>query len=587
LSTTVVATPDFQSTRRRSPDPHATRSAAMAGPTASTPAGNTTVAPTVFPFPVDTLRGVAAHAGVPLGELSLLEVTPASCALTAAVLDYAALQAPPDTPPSTRGDPPPRRAMWVNPSCAAASPPVPAHEDDADATVNAVAAAAADAATAAMIDAVLGGDDTAARAVARKALKAGGGERHVKAEAGLGVTAVTWPPPPSLTAKGVRASMRASMRGGEAAADGGGAGAQGATADEADGAGDGNGASDASGTVYVVAHAVGPPVYAPSVGAPTLYRSVVLASASADGEAALAAFADGVVQWHLAVNETKPTRVRFRLFRFSASPCATTGRWMPDGHHPGRPLSSVVLPDGMAREVVTDVLSFLSPTTKTWYRHHGLPYRRSYLLHGVPGSGKTSLIVALASTFELTACFLTVTSGRFNNQLLASALRSLPPRALLILEDVDALFRDGRSVTAAAGEMTFSGLLNALDGLAAADSVLVVLTTNAAVGELDPALIRGGRVDRLWAFGPPTTAQLGDLFRSYYPRADAGVAAAFGAALEAGLGREGVSMAAAQQLFIRCRGGSAADAVAAVPSFCLEYRARQSQEGATGTAQAS
>ncbi|OSX73062.1 hypothetical protein BU14_0381s0003 [Porphyra umbilicalis] len=540
----------------------------MAGPTTSAPAGGTAVASTVFPFPVDTLRGVAAHAHVPFGELSLLEVIPSSCALTAAVLDYAALQAPPDAPRLARGDLPPRRALWINPSCSTVPPP-PAHKDDADATVDAATAAAADAATAKIIDAVLGGDDTAARSVARKSLQAGGGEPRIKAGAGLGVTAVSWPPPPSLTARAVRASMQ-----------GGGAGAQGATADGADGPGEDNGAADASGTIYVVAHAVGPPVYVPSAGAPTLYRSLVLASASADGEAALAAFVDGVVQWHMAVNKTKPTRLRFGLYRFSASPCSTMGRWLSDGHHPGRRLSSVVLPDGMARDVVTDVLSFLSPTTKTWYRHHGLPYRRSYLLHGVPGSGKTSLIVALASTFQLTACFLTVTSGRFNNQLLGSALRSLPAHALLVLEDVDALFGGGRKATAAAGEVTFSGLLNALDGLAAADSVLVVLTTNMAVGDLDPALIRGGRVDRLWAFGPPTGAQLGDLFRSYYPGADAEVAASFGAAMEAGLG-PGVSMAAAQQLFIRCRGGSAADAVAAVPSFCVEYRARRSEEGAT------
>lgn len=33
---------------------------------------------------------------------------------------------------------------------------------------------------------------------------------------------------------------------------------------------------------------------------------------------------------------------------------------------------------------------------KQWYAERGIPYRRGYLLHGVPGSGKTSLIHALA-----------------------------------------------------------------------------------------------------------------------------------------------------------------------------------------------
>jgi chaperone BCS1 len=36
-----------------------------------------------------------------------------------------------------------------------------------------------------------------------------------------------------------------------------------------------------------------------------------------------------------------------------------------------------------------------------WYAERGIPYRRGYLLHGVPGSGKSSLIHALAGELGL------------------------------------------------------------------------------------------------------------------------------------------------------------------------------------------
>ena len=31
-----------------------------------------------------------------------------------------------------------------------------------------------------------------------------------------------------------------------------------------------------------------------------------------------------------------------------------------------------------------------------WYIDRGIPYRRGYLLHGVPGCGKSSIVAAIA-----------------------------------------------------------------------------------------------------------------------------------------------------------------------------------------------
>mmetsp|Transcript_23189 Transcript_23189/g.59226 ORF Transcript_23189/g.59226 Transcript_23189/m.59226 type:complete len:439 (-) Transcript_23189:395-1711(-) len=75
------------------------------------------------------------------------------------------------------------------------------------------------------------------------------------------------------------------------------------------------------------------------------------------------------------------------------------GYWARVGSRPIRPLSTVVLPGGQAQGLLADCVEFLG--SEAWYAHHGIPYRRGYLLYGAPGTGKTSLVTALAGALGL------------------------------------------------------------------------------------------------------------------------------------------------------------------------------------------
>jgi len=198
------------------------------------------------------------------------------------------------------------------------------------------------------------------------------------------------------------------------------------------------------------------------------------------------------------------------------------GFWQRVSRVVARPVSSVVLPAEDSEKIVKDMEEFLSEETSDFYQQHGIPYKRSYLFYGVPGAGKTSMIQALAGKFGRNVCYLSPTHPELDDDSLKSAIEKVPENAVVILEDVDALFGKGREKKIQNSPLTFSGLLNALDGVGNHSGVIFILTTNFK-DQLDSALIRDGRVDVRLKFDYCTPEQIEKIFESYYPVAGRGV----------------------------------------------------------------
>ncbi|EGN97067.1 hypothetical protein SERLA73DRAFT_111855 [Serpula lacrymans var. lacrymans S7.3] len=211
----------------------------------------------------------------------------------------------------------------------------------------------------------------------------------------------------------------------------------------------------------------------------------------------------------------------------------TYGCWRWNGARQKRPMSSIVLQPGVKDMLLADCKDFLC--SEDWYAERGIPFRRGYLLHGVPGSGKTSLIHSLAGELGLDIYVVSLSSKGMSDNTLTTLMGHVPSRCILLLEDLDAAFtrsvsRDSSSTgapTAASSTtnpaetndgstLSLSGLLNSLDGVAAAEGRLLFATTN-HIERLDPALSRPGRMDVWVNFTHATKWQAEGIFKCFFP----------------------------------------------------------------------
>ncbi|KAK9731855.1 BCS1 N terminal [Popillia japonica] len=204
---------------------------------------------------------------------------------------------------------------------------------------------------------------------------------------------------------------------------------------------------------------------------------------------------------------------------------AMGSEWRPFGHpRKRRPISSVVLDQGVSERILSDCKEFIS--NPSWYMDRGIPYRRGYLLHGPPGCGKSSYITALAGELEFGICVLNLSERGLTDDRLNHLLSVAPVQSIILLEDIDAAFvsREDTPVQKAAYEglnrVTFSGLLNCLDGVASTEARIVFMTTN-YLERLDPALIRPGRVDLKEYIGWCSPYQIEQMYLRFYKNGNA------------------------------------------------------------------
>ena len=207
-------------------------------------------------------------------------------------------------------------------------------------------------------------------------------------------------------------------------------------------------------------------------------------------------------------------------------------QWQQRAVRPRRPLETVYLDQDKKQDLLQDMEEYLSKDTAKWYQDRGIPYRRGYLFHGAPGTGKTSLALSLAGHFKLTVYIVSLLDNDITDSALITLLQTIRTGSLLLLEDVDSagLGRETDTTTTpdsavkkatdkksyrTSTRVTLSGLLNAIDGAGAPEGHILIMTSNRP-DELEDALVRPGRVDVRVGFENASRQQTRDIFLNMY-----------------------------------------------------------------------
>ena len=191
-----------------------------------------------------------------------------------------------------------------------------------------------------------------------------------------------------------------------------------------------------------------------------------------------------------------------------------------------RPLHTVIINKNLKHKIIDNIQFFID--NKEMYINRGLPYKKTIVLHGKPGTGKTSIIKALASHFNKNVYIINIVT--LSNLGFEKSITSVPPNSVIIIEDFDscAATHSRKKFSTTEKQLTedskkeedsslsLNTILNTLDGVVSLDGTIIFMTTN-HIEKIDEALLRKGRTDEIYEIPYLTDTEVKDYISLMFP----------------------------------------------------------------------
>lgn len=189
------------------------------------------------------------------------------------------------------------------------------------------------------------------------------------------------------------------------------------------------------------------------------------------------------------------------------------GDWACSSRISAKDIDHVIINQDKKLELMADMDLFMN--SKEEYDRRHIFYKRGYGFEGPPGNGKTSLALAMASYMNKDIYCLDLNSLAGNSELRTSFV-NLTSNAVLLIEDIDGFF-NLREAVKKDSKISFSTLLNCMDGALYKEGLVMIITTNKKE-YLDPALIRNGRIDLMFEIPKPGPQEITRYLQVFYNR---------------------------------------------------------------------
>jgi ATP-dependent 26S proteasome regulatory subunit len=178
-------------------------------------------------------------------------------------------------------------------------------------------------------------------------------------------------------------------------------------------------------------------------------------------------------------------------------------------------------PESIKTKIVNKIQKFLSDRED--YERFGKNYKLTIILEGIPGTGKTSFIQAVANEFDLDIYHVTHNNEIKDNDLIHNIGTIKKEHFILFIEDFDKMFVEMDETTTETfsknTSISFSAFTNVFDGSFSKQGMISFITTN-DISKINETLKRSGRTDIIVKFDYYDEQQTRDFIKHCFKNID-------------------------------------------------------------------